>query len=448
MKLSNDWGLCSMMKRFLSFFLGAALIVVLAVPVSADELYNPWTDLMDLTTVNGSGTNYFAFNKSTTINIDAGYESIVSYIDMVWYCGYGAPDSIYLWRSANSSQRLALTIKRIGTSNFYRVYGNVSGYTLRNFKFDVTSNTAYSGTSIYRSYEIRSCRIAGSIATYNLNMSYSASPKPDDQYSKNVTYEPVVDLEYGMPIPYTFEITPDDWALYDYLDIFVSTQAATIDSVVVHHNGRAIPFTTTDHGSSYAGQTSQESYDGVILPDTYMMLHVDLTTIQHSSNVTPTIVISGFINNGQWASIGWDTAVGYLRDAERGGVLHWFNQAKEFLTDLFGAGDGQDALNDLGESADSISQGAADIHDFEQSQQAVLNSGFSTIQSAVSFTSFSAALLFVQKYANLTVSGISKYMVVFTLPLFLGLFFYLCSRVPGITRWKPRPPQKKGGKSP
>lgn len=346
------------MKRFITVPVALLLALVLAVPVSADELYNPWTDLMDLTTVNGSGTNYFAFNKSTTINIDAGYESVVSYIDMVWFCGYGAPDSIYLWRNNSSSTRLPLTIKRLGTSNFYRVYGNVGGYTLRNLKFDITSNTAYSGTSSYRSYEIRSCRIAGSIATYNLSMSYSAFPEPDSQYSKNVWFDPVVDLEYGMPIPYTFEITPDDWALYDYLDIFISTQAATIDSVSVHHNGRAIPFTTSDHGTSYAGQTSQGTYDGVILPDSFMMLHVDLTTIQHSSNVTPTIIITGFINNGQPASIGWDSAIGYIRDAERGGVLHWFNQAKEFLTSLFSPSD-PDA-EDFGSSMESQ---AGDLQD-------------------------------------------------------------------------------------
>ena len=351
-----------MFRRKLFALLVALVVTVGAVvPAHADEIYNPWTDILDLTTVNNSGTNYFAFNKTTTINIDAGYESIVSYIDMVWYCGYGAPDSVYLWRSNNASQRIALTIKRIGSSNFYRIYGNVAGYTMRNFKFDIVSNTAYSGTTAYRSYEVRSCRIAGTIATYNLNMSYNASPKPDGLYSRNFDYEPVVDLEYGIPVPYTMEITPTDWALYDYLDIFIATQGATIDSVAVHHNGRAIPYFTTEHGTSYAGQTTQDNYTGVILPDSYMMLHIDLTTIQHSSSVAPTIIITGFINNGQYANIGWDSAIGYVRDAERGGVLHWFNQAKEFLTGLFnpdssGADDFQDSAQEQGNELDYLNE--------------------------------------------------------------------------------------------
>lgn len=352
--------------RRLALALALAVLFTAVVPVTAkaaetDGLYNPWTDILDLTTVNGAGTNYFAFNKSTTINIDAGYESVVSYIDMVWFCGYGAPDSIYLWRNSQQSARLPLTIKRIGTSNFYRVYGNVGGYTLRHFKFDVTSNTAYSGSSTYRSYEIRSCRIAGTIATYNVGMSYSVSPSPSEEWSKNVAFNPIVSMEYGMPISYEFEIYPDEWALYDYLDILISTQGATIDSVVVEHNGRAIPFTTTDHGTTYGGETWSDSYSGAVLGDAYMMLHIDLTTIQHSSSIIPTIKITGFYNNGQWASIGWDSAIGYVRDAERGGVLHWFNQAKEFLTGLFSPSDpdADDFKDDMQQQGQEV-QDAAD----------------------------------------------------------------------------------------
>lgn len=74
-----------MTRRLLSLFVVVAVLCsCMAVKVYADDLYNPWTDILDLATVNDAGTNYFAFNKSTTINIDAGYESIVSYIS--WYC--------------------------------------------------------------------------------------------------------------------------------------------------------------------------------------------------------------------------------------------------------------------------------------------------------------------------------------------------------------------------
>ena len=126
----------------------------------------------------------------------------------------------------------------------------------------------------------------------------------------------------------------------------------------------------------------------------------------------------------------------------------WWNRFTTFMTDLFG-GDDPGVLDDLGDSSNSISSNTDQIHGFEQSQQAVLDNNFNQIQTAVTFTNFAAALVFVQKYANMTFSGISGYAIVFTLPLFLGLFFYLCSRIPGITRWKTPPPRSKpkgGGK--
>lgn len=128
--------------------------------------------------------------------------------------------------------------------------------------------------------------------------------------------------------------------------------------------------------------------------------------------------------------------------------VSWWQKFTTFMNGLFG-GDDQGALDDLGDSSNSISSNTDQIHGFEQSQQAVLDNNFAQIQTAVTFTNFAAALVFVQKYANMTFSGISGYAIVFTLPLFLGLFFYLCSRIPGITRWKTPPPRSKpkgGGK--
>ena len=115
---------------------------------------------------------------------------------------------------------------------------------------------------------------------------------------------------------------------------------------------------------------------------------------------------------------------------------------------LFDSEEGQESIDDLDQGSASISQGTSDIGSFEQSQQSVLDNNFATIQNAVTFTNFAAALVFVQRYANMTFDGISKYAIIFTLPLFLGLFFYLCSRIPGITRWKTPPPRSKGGGSP
>lgn len=100
---------------------------------------------------------------------------------------------------------------------------------------------------------------------------------------------------------------------------------------------------------------------------------------------------------------------------------------------------------ELDQESDKIQDDIDGIGQFEQDQQAVLDKNFDTIQDSVSITGFAAALAFVQSYTNLIFVGIDDYIIVFLLPLFLGLFFYICSRVPGATRWRSRPPKDGGG---
>lgn len=123
-------------------------------------------------------------------------------------------------------------------------------------------------------------------------------------------------------------------------------------------------------------------------------------------------------------------------------VGDWFSTTHEKLDTIIGSGTEGDELQQGSQDLESTSQ---DIHDFEQSHMGVLDSNISTIQNSVKLTGFTSALAFVQNYANMVFSGIPDYIIVYSLPLFLGLFFYICSRVPGATRWRSRPP--KGGDS-
>ena len=88
---------------------------------------------------------------------------------------------------------------------------------------------------------------------------------------------------------------------------------------------------------------------------------------------------------------------------------------------------------ELDQSSSQIQNDVQDSHQFEQDQQAVLDNNFTEIQSAVSVTNFAAALAFVQGYSNQIFYGLGKVVIIFTMPLFLGLFFYVCSRTPGNT---------------
>ena len=459
MKLSNDWGLCSMMKRFLSFFLGAALIVVLAVPVSASQ-DSGWTELLEVTSVLPDGDNWFTLSGTTSsLTIPLPTERRLRKVDMLIWNPTGARPTSASVSIGNSST--TLEVVQLG-SNMFRVFGYVpsSFYKVLTVTFKRSSSTS-------ATYELLSCKVTtlgdqefalaarAEIEGTTFNCPFSMESVGTDT---NVTY------------PLQFPVIVTDWEKYDSITITGSVGQMALNSIRCTIGNLGLPYEMTytssndsgGYGNSYAWSEHKyysydDSYKGSTEEDSYFYttysgktlftITVDLTGVDRTVTADLYIFFTGLCNDAEPFSVQIVGATGSVVTADTSSVSWWF-RFTSFMTDLFGSDDGQDSLNALDQSADSISQGAADIHNFEQSQQAVLNSGFSTIQSAVSFTSFSAALLFVQKYANLTVSGISKYMVVFTLPLFLGLFFYLCSRVPGITRWKPRPPQKKGGKSP
>ena len=98
----------------------------------------------------------------------------------------------------------------------------------------------------------------------------------------------------------------------------------------------------------------------------------------------------------------------------------------------------KDALNPPGETvpSDEFSEVAGGIDDFEQSQMVSIDSNMSEVSSSVSLSGIGPALAFVQRYTNGVFSGLGDAALLFTFPLFLGIFFYLCSRVPNNTHHK------------
>ena len=84
---------------------------------------------------------------------------------------------------------------------------------------------------------------------------------------------------------------------------------------------------------------------------------------------------------------------------------------------------------------------------FEEEQQAIFDNSFGEINAKLTFTKFTSALAFVQNYLNFAFAGFEDYMIVYYLPFYLGIFFFLCMRIPGITRWRERAPVQRDSSS-
>lgn len=108
------------------------------------------------------------------------------------------------------------------------------------------------------------------------------------------------------------------------------------------------------------------------------------------------------------------------------------NQGLDDLEDTI-SGDGTEG-DELEDGSDSLSADTDSVADFEKEQQSVLDDNFEAIQNEVDFLRFSKALLFVQDCLNMAFLSMGDIRIIYGFPLFLGMFFFLCSRVPGAVR--------------
>lgn len=440
------------MKRLFSLLLAVALIVVLAVPVSAAN-ESGWIELLEYSSVQANGENWFTMAASGSLTIPIQGEKRLRKIDLLIWNPTGqrfTSASCTMGGKTNT-----LDILAIG-SNLTRIVG----YLPDAFYEEVTLSLKKSTTSS-QTYEVLSCKVSpvgvqefvcdASVfienGTYNIAETITINGPSSTHASSNLQIR--VDIR--------------DWRKYDSITVWGSADGIALNSIRATVSTSGLPITVnyfqyndagswteyvfeTDPAHDYAletGASMSTPFYGKYL----FCVTIDLSNTDRSLTNPIYVYLTGQYDTYYDAYFTCQYVNGQVFTADTSG-MSWWNRFTSFMNELFGADDSSGALDDLGGSSDSITQDAADIHAFEQSQQAVLDSNFSAIQTAVTFTNFAAALTFVQRYSNMAFAGISDYSIVLTLPLFLGLFFYLCSRIPGVTRWRSRPPKGKGGGDP
>lgn len=182
----------------------------------------------------------------------------------------------------------------------------------------------------------------------------------------------------------------------------------------------------------------------------YVQVFVDLSGINLQTYTNPSIEIDltcpGFghsYSGGNLTVYGYALEVGlavYGRYRSDGNQFASFGAWLDDKLDyLFGALGGQidpTAPPEVQDAQDNAQAAIDQASEWEQSQYDAINSGSADAGQAVSsgITGFAHALAFVQTYTTNIANGIDDYLIVFTLPIFVGIFLYACSRVPGITR--------------
>lgn len=86
-------------------------------------------------------------------------------------------------------------------------------------------------------------------------------------------------------------------------------------------------------------------------------------------------------------------------------------------------------------AAQQLEQAVAKGENFESSMQDSIKSGSSALPDVSgAFTAFGASLLFIKRYIDPTASALGDVIIIFTLPIFVGILFFILNRVAGATR--------------
>lgn len=117
-----------------------------------------------------------------------------------------------------------------------------------------------------------------------------------------------------------------------------------------------------------------------------------------------------------------ETAVGEVGDA--------VGAVGDKVDDLISGGE---AGSDLSDKSGELSEDIGAIQDFEQEQMDILDENWSELKDSIDFSGFIPALEFVSGYINKAWARLDTFQVIFFLPLFLGIFFFICNRAPYAT---------------
>lgn len=232
------------MKKAVCFVLVFTLLLVFSTPVNAAE-NSAWLELLETSTVNDSGQNWFKYAGTATVSIPTPSSMRLTKIDMlITYPANTAPTKVEV---SYNGTFYNLQMYRID-ANTSRVFGDIQ----QNFYSDVRIRfTRSSTTSTY--LEILSCRVSQVV-----NQEVQAQAQVfvgDTYYTTNSHIEiagnGVSDTAYSQ-----IRIDVTDWMKFDTVTIWGSATTMALNSVRATISTVGLPFEMSYIESLVTGESS------------------------------------------------------------------------------------------------------------------------------------------------------------------------------------------------
>lgn len=384
------------MKKILSLFLAVALIVALAVPVSAAET-NPggWIELLEYTSVQTNGENWFTINGNTGGFIIPLYgEKRLCKVDMLIWHQYAERITAASVSSGSASQTLKILHVGDGLS---RVYGAIPNAYYEFLNVSITHSSSSNVT-----FEVLSCRVTPVQTT---DMPATGKIWCDDNVNNTIS-APGSFMSEGdgtdLTLPWQTPILITDWQKFDTVTVYGSISGIGLNSVRCSIGAKGIPYEITYTSTNATGaEQSYTEYVSINYSDTldryygdiygtydtnYLYLGkvlytitIDLTGVDRSMTDPLVVYFTGVTYDAHAHAFNCQNLSGSIITPDTSGVT-WWTRFTTFMTDLFG-GDTQEAdqfqedmeeannaLSDANDQMDAVTKPAVDDVPMDPSQ--------------------------------------------------------------------------------
>ena len=447
-------------KRILAMVLVTLLFpLFLFVPVYADETDDAFIDLLDygyatqsgsnnITVANGVGNATYVFPSKMR----------VTYVDVL-FTHYPDYDVTSVEAYYSTGQKAGtLSVVHVSGS-VYRAYGQITGVYANNLtlKFNTeTTSLASTNLSILRflvsPLDTTHVPIEGSCIINNGNYSETIVYRPTDKNNSRT-------FTWDTNSPIFLTLLPGEWLPYDFIEFNIevyNTVSITSVSAMLDRQPLPVEVSYLNNGSADYEfnsitirvdlRNAERTADGEVevLPMIYLnavpasgsgyvnvygisayvvidepsALTYWFTKVQASLNSIGTRINTFMTNTGTWF-----TDLGT-------GITNAISSAADRIVEAITGGENADDLKEgadqIGDAGSSLGDNIGFIQDFEDQYIGDLDSNMDIIISGGNFSGIVAPLSFVHRYTNMIVAGIpSNYLVIFTLPILLGIFMYI-----------------------
>lgn len=261
------------------FILLVLFIVLIAIPVSAAEPNdNNFVNVLNYTSFDSDGDNFFTVNNtSKEMIVPLPSYDYVRYVDLLIFTSGGSFD---VTAAVGSNTQESLTVEQI-SNNFYRVYGELTFRRGSEMKFIFT-------TTANRYLEVLQFRYASERSNSFDIEAYCTINTAD--YENTIHYVPTdtingrswvsdADIENSF---YQLYFWVEDWRKYDYIDVQLMLDVASVHSISGMMGGDNI-----DLDISYIGG---QQWDSNMY---YVTIGIDCTQFSRTTEDDPMVVIQG-----------------------------------------------------------------------------------------------------------------------------------------------------------